>query len=111
MAAISHSRSQRWFSLRLGSVIDGSGASILSKTYSIWSRIGLTSTPWFSRYSWSTLSCTSAWVASWPMNPRMSSASFGSFTSGSASLWAATNQRSAAGSTTFSRLTTLDATG
>ena len=45
------------------------------------------------------------------MKPRMSSASCGSFTSGSASLNVSTNQRSAAGRTTLSRLTTLEATG
>ena len=107
---MSHSRSQRWLSRRFGSV-DVVGASILQKTYSIWSSIGLGSMPLTTMYSCSICSWTSAWVASWPMKPRMSSASWGSFTNGRASLNVSTNQRSAAGSTTLSRLMTFEATG
>jgi hypothetical protein len=44
------------------------------------------------------------------MKPRVSSASWGSFTNGRASLNVSTNQRSAAGNTTLSRLPTFEAT-
>src|ERR1700692_1586848 len=50
-------------------------------------------------------------MASWPMKPRMSSASLGSLTNGSTSSYVATNHRSAAGSTTLSSPTMSEATG